>query len=598
MGTQNGSARLYSTLCQVLDSLRAEAPITNNIYNPPAGNQDAVIQARSRALLHLFLKARFGLLRFAEREALVTDGPYDGGIDAYYIDQKNKRTYILQSKFRATAGNFISTNMTASDLLKMDVGRIVKGEKRSEGGTPYNERIRNGLQRAIRNLPDAGSYTTYVVLLGNTKNLSKPQLKRLVEGYAVDQYPHDRAYRDLLFPVINGTYYTDPNLTIEINLANLKGDTHLDYDVKTEFLRPNMKLLFVPTREIGRIMHTYKNSILTYNPRSFLELSKNTVNQDIEASIRNMGSNEFALFNNGITVIADGTTISSDTAKQGTAQVVLRNPQLVNGAQTAYTLARIYEDCASTGDFTVFKGKEVLLRVITFVSLNPSRQEARTNLIGAISKASNSQTKIEESDRRSNDPVQLRLQQEFFDKYGLYYERKRGEFSDGLRDGYLPPDLVVNRERVVRVALACDYRVNQARSSVSKFFKEGALASLLKIRDTGKYAYGYEVFALLEKERRQKPPVKGDRYHTGNYGQALRYGQYAVVAVCANLGLSKSRPEAQALQVALKQWTSFEAWAEKQPSNSSYRSGPSLDYVNYYKGSTINADLQRFGFVL
>ena len=80
-------------------------------------------------------------------------------------------------------------------------------------------------------------------------------------------------------------------------------------------------------------MHTYKNSVLKYNPRSFLELAKNPVNEEIETSICDKTNNEFALFNNGITVIADGTSISSDTAKQGTAQVVLRNPQLVNGAQ-------------------------------------------------------------------------------------------------------------------------------------------------------------------------------------------------------------------------------------------------------------------------
>ena len=176
------------------------------------------------------------------------------------------------------------------------------------------------------------SYTVQVVLLGNTSQFSPLQLKKLVEGYAVVQFPHDRAYREMLFPVINGTYFTDPSLIIEINLANLKGEPHLDYDVKIGSLRPNVKLLFVPTREIGRILHTYKNSILKFNPRSFLELTNNPVNKEIEASIRNMNSNEFALFNNGITIIADGTTISSDTAKQGTAQVVLRNPQLVNGA--------------------------------------------------------------------------------------------------------------------------------------------------------------------------------------------------------------------------------------------------------------------------
>ncbi len=557
-----------------------------------------MIQARSRALLHLFLKARFGLVLFQDRESRVTDGPNDGGIDAFYIDQRGKLIYILQSKFRATAANFVATNITPSDLLRMDVGRILKGEKRDENGTPYNDHIIDGLQRAIRKLPDAGSYTTRVVLLGNTKNLSDSQLKRLVEGYLVDQFPHDRVYRELLFPVISGTYFTDPNLTIEINLANLKGDTHLDYDVKAESLRANIKLLFVPTSEVGRIMHTYRNSILKFNPRSFLEIKKNPVNQDIEASILTMGSNEFALFNNGITIIADGTTISSDTAKQGTAQVVLRNPQLVNGAQTAYTLARIYEGCASPKEYQIFRGKEVLLRVITFVGLKAPRQEARLHLIGAISKASNSQTRVDESDRRSNDAIQLRLQEEFFERYGLYYERKRGEFSSGIHDGYLPFELVVNRERLVRVSLACDYRVNQARSSISKFFKEGAFASLLKVGDTGKYAYGYEVLALLDKKKKQKPTVKGDRYHTKSFGQALGYGQYAVVAVCANLGPARGVTESQALEAVLAQWMKFEAWAESLHSNKSYRSGASFLYVNYYKGSTIKADLQAYTFSL
>ena len=140
--------------------------------------------------------------------------------------------------------------------------------------------------------------------------------------------------------------------------------------------------------------------------------------------------------------------------------------------------------------------------------------------------------------------------------------------------------------------------MNQARSSISKFFKEGAFASVLKLRDAGKYAYGYEVLALLDKRRKQKPKMKGDRYHTKSFGQALRYGQYAVVAVCANLGPANNRAEAQALDAVLMQWMGFESWAEGLQSNSSYKSGASFDYVNDYKGSTINADLQHFAFAL
>lgn len=75
----------------------------------------------------------------------------------------------------------------------MDVSRILQGKKTAENGKPYNDRIR-GLQRAIQKLPDAGSYTTKVVLLGNTKHLSSGQLNKLVEGYAVDEFPHDRIY--------------------------------------------------------------------------------------------------------------------------------------------------------------------------------------------------------------------------------------------------------------------------------------------------------------------------------------------------------------------------------------------------------------------
>ena len=141
----------------MLDALRAEAPATDVNYNPAAGNQGALINARSRALLHLFLKARFGLVRFADRENLVTDGTADGGIDVFYIDQTNKRIFLLQSKFRATAGNFIATNMSAQDLLKMDVSRILQGKKKDEKGVPYNDKIVKGLQKAVQKLADVGN---------------------------------------------------------------------------------------------------------------------------------------------------------------------------------------------------------------------------------------------------------------------------------------------------------------------------------------------------------------------------------------------------------------------------------------------------------
>ena len=58
--------------------------------------------------------------------------------------------------------------------------------------------------------------------------------------------------------------------------------------------------------------------------------------------------------------------------------------------------------------------------------------------------ATNSQTVVTLADRTSSDPLHSQIQSALFDRYGLLYERKRGEFSDGLRDGYIEAkDLVV-----------------------------------------------------------------------------------------------------------------------------------------------------------
>ena len=239
-----GAKRLYSVLCNVLDELRSEAPAYDVKYNPPPNNGEAIVQARSRALLHLYLKARFGILDFKEREYFVTDGKFDGGIDAFYIDKSKKIIYLVQSKFRATAGNFATVNMTAHDLLKMDVRRILNGERKGEDGNPYNTEVVKQLQKSIRQLSDAAGYTRQVVLLGNV-NLTESSLRKVVDGYPVERYPSARVYKDLVFPMIVGTFYNDPQLLIKINLSNVRGsEAHVDYNAKTEFLNANIKSCF------------------------------------------------------------------------------------------------------------------------------------------------------------------------------------------------------------------------------------------------------------------------------------------------------------------------------------------------------------------
>jgi len=592
-----GQQRLYDTLGRVLKSLCAEAPKNLLVYHPKPGNHEAEILAKSRALLHLYLKARFGLVSFDDREKYITDDPHDGGIDAFYIDESAKKIHILQAKFRANAKNFSEVGITPTELLKMDVKRITSGEKNDENGVPYNPKIVKNLQKSLRALSDIGRYDYKVVVLGNTNKLTQAALKKLIDGFEVEEFHHERIYKELLFPVINGTYFSEPDLSIEINLTS-GGQTHLDYDVKARNQKINIKLLFVPTSEVGRVSNKYKNSILKYNPRSFLELSQNPVNKEIQSSIDDISGNEFSLFNNGVTIISDQTSVNSNTAKINKGQIVLKNPQLINGGQTAFTLGRIYDRCEKEGDFSVFKGKEVLLRVISFFGKQtPSNIIERLELIGEISKASNSQTKVDEADRRSNDDIQLKIQKHFFEVYGLYYERKKGEFSDGLHSGYIVNQLLVDRDRLIRVCLAADYRVAAARSSIAKFYKSAEeLEELFKLASVEKYAYGYQVSQFIENARKAKPKVVGDRYHTKQYGQGLRYGQYAIVAAAINAGQPNAVTPEKSMNMVMEEWTKFEEWAKERPTNKAYKIGKAFDFANYYKGGTVGADLKAYKF--
>jgi hypothetical protein len=131
----------YQTLVKILDRLRLEAPSSYNIYRPNETDKEGMIKASSLAFIHLLLKVKFGLTEFLSRHQKITDGPQDGGLDAFYIDEERKRLFLIQSKFRTTADNFEKRSMGANDLIRMDVARITKGyEDDSNGKANVNHR--------------------------------------------------------------------------------------------------------------------------------------------------------------------------------------------------------------------------------------------------------------------------------------------------------------------------------------------------------------------------------------------------------------------------------------------------------------------------
>jgi hypothetical protein len=102
----------------------------------------------------------------------------------------------------------------------------------------------------------------------------------------------------------------------------------------------------------------------------------------------------------------------------------------------------------------VFDEKEVLLKVIT---LRDNTDEMRKiDLIESISNATNRQTPVINADKYSNESIHLQLQKKLFEKYGILYERKRGEFEDGLYNKYISENQIVERNLLLRIYYAAN----------------------------------------------------------------------------------------------------------------------------------------------
>lgn len=598
----------YKTLVNILDKIILEVP--KNKYQKRYGtdNDEQKDQSRAKAFIHLFLMAKHGLLDFAEREKFVTDGAYDGGVDGYYIDQSAKMIYLIQSKFRTTAENFVEKEIDVDELLCMDIDRILKGDESDEQGNAYNGKIL-GLQRELQKLKNPAKYEHKVIILANT-DFNSQQLNRLTGGFDAEVINFSRTYKELVFPVVSGNYFCESELTVDINLANSE-HPRIKYKVNLGNEQANITVLFVPTVEIAKILHKYKNSILKFNPRSYLDMKKNSVNSEILKTLTESDNNEFAVFNNGITFISSDCNFTEKTGKKNTASLSLSQPQIINGGQTAFTLSKAYEENCESLEILkkVFKGKEVLVKIISFSGeeydeFSDEVEETEPDIYSSnqleiienVSQATNRQSPINEADRKANDESQIKFQQTAFEQIGMYYERKRGEFGDGLTRKFIKRDELIKRDDLVRCILACNAKPGEARKSSQKYlFSDKIIDTYLgKVDLHNNYLKAYLAFNMLKNLEREFKK-QGDRYSVKQYGSAFRYGKFAVISALFTKyeGIISLGNIREKLLLILQDWLLFEEKVIEMDTNQSYFVNDQ-NMLNYYKSNNVNDDVRTF----
>lgn len=571
-------------------------------YIVPNNEPEKINQARAKAFIHLFLKATHGILDFNQREEYITDGTHDGGIDAYYIDQQLKCIFFIQSKFRTTENNFENKDISIEELLKMDIDRILKGESTHENGIPYNSRIA-GMQNKMKEISDIARFRYEVVILANLKKISDSKIRLLTTGLPYQIFDFKKTFSDLVFPVVCGTFYNYSDLCINVNLSNKSSGAHINYTVETGLGNCDITVLFIPLDELGKLMYEYKNSILKFNPRSYLTLKEGSINDEIRQTIITKDTNEFALFNNGITILSDETFFNQRIGQKDKAQLSIKNPQIINGGQTAFTISLVYEESLTNEEFREkLLNKEVLVKIITFSLSKTLTPADKLELIESISDSTNKQNPVNGADRSSNNPLLIASQKALFNDFGLLLERKRGEFFDGLRYQYVEKSQIIDRGIFMRIAFSCLGYPVPPKKEKQLLTDEKIDAVLNESRNFKRYFFGCLVFSEL-----QSIPKKNQ------IAESLSSGFYAIIAVSTAKYYSDNLSEENLKRLAKESverttevWQKFEEYAISQFHNAPYFNYNfnfynktyrlTSKFSNYFRSQYLSVDLNDFFF--
>ncbi|CRL60739.1 AIPR family protein [Proteus vulgaris] len=156
-----------------------------------------------------------------------------------------------------------------------------------------------------------------------------------------------------------------------------------------------------------------REEVFDENVRAFLG-DDNIVNKDISKTLNSEKSKQFAVLNNGVTIIAPEITIQSNTKVMH-----LTNYQIINGCQTTNTL---YENFDKLDD-----GVELIVKFI---------ESQDTDVAIEIVTATNNQSAIENESFYALKE-KAKMIQKYFDlerakdlREGLYFERRENEYRN------------------------------------------------------------------------------------------------------------------------------------------------------------------------
>ncbi|MGW9232869.1 AIPR family protein [Pseudorhizobium sp. NPDC055634] len=364
------------------------------------------VDDRSTAFLYLMLDALFPRAG-EEISSLITDGGNDRGVDAVYIQEAGSAVHvsILQSKYAASIKN-AKRHFPGGEVDKL-VSLIRDVADRAPGLLDTVNPLLKQKIVDIWRLVDAGKLLyLHVFLVSNGLPLIVHERKRF-EAFC-EQYDfvslEEISYRSIVSLLSSDGRAKENGILDTVDVQKYeRSDCDIRGLVANIDARSYIQMI---STDAGAI----KRHLFDENIRGFLGLDGG-YNRQIHHSALSEDNHLFWYLNNGITIIAKDFTHQ----KVRGSKIHLTDLQIVNGAQTSYSLLEAYKRNPE-------KVSEVVLLVKIFASSRPDIAEQ-------IAIATNSQARIAPRDLKANDAIQKKIAA-VFEANGLLYERKKNQFDN------------------------------------------------------------------------------------------------------------------------------------------------------------------------
>lgn len=353
----------------------------------------------------------------------VVDAYNDNGIDAFYFDPDEHRMHIVQSKWIAD-GN-------GSPELG-DVHKFLHGFRDllqfSENQNRFNSKARARAAEVVAALEDSqATFALYIVYPSNHPLSDHAQ-------QAVDDLLDEMNDTS---PMVSVQTIGQRELHRAVVLDVREDPIDLEVALRDWGQRREPFLAYygqVSAADVADWWAEYGNRLFTENLRKFAGSTE--VNEGLSSTLK-LSPQHFWYFNNGITALC--TRISKKPVggpDRGTGYFVCEGVSVVNGAQTVGAIGTVAD-----------ADKEFLSEAyvpIRFISLESTPADFATQ----ITRATNTQNRIERRDFAALDPEQERLRTE------LLFEQKVYAYKTG--DQPPSPDQGLTIDEAT-VALACAY---------------------------------------------------------------------------------------------------------------------------------------------